>query len=411
MRPFLHPYNCNLERNKFKNAEIHHLRLAFEEVTGQDLNWFFNQWFMAKGHPILNVSQTYNADKKTIELTVEQTQNFDIAPLYRLPVSVDVYVDGKVQKQTVVIEDAKQTFTFTNINSTPDLVNFDPERQLLCVLNYVRSIDALIYQYQHASSYSDRADALKLLKEHVKEERVLAVFKTAAEKDASFHIRLNAIRVLEGVATEKEADLKPVLLRITNADKTNLVRAEALGFIAKYYKSTSELPTLIEKGLNDPSYAVEAEALQALIDKDPVAAMQKAKQFENETGKGLLNTVAGLYSTNGGDEQLAFFGNNLKNYGGFELIGFLGNYARFAKRSSSSIVAITAARDFESIAKSGNKFSKMGAVKSIKDLAGIWETKFTSLKQAGATGTEAEKKLKEVEETKDILKKLYEGVK
>jgi aminopeptidase N len=400
-----------LERNKFKSAEIHNLRLAFEEVTGQDLNWFFNQWFMAKGHPILNVSQTYNADKKTVELTVEQTQNFDIAPLYRLPVSVDVYVNGVVQKQNIVIEDAKQTFTFNNISSTPDLVNFDANRQLLCALNYVRSVDALIYQYQHAPLYGDRADALKLLKDQIKEERVLAVFKTAAEKDASYHVRTNAIRTLEDVAAEKEADLKPVLLRIANSDKTNLVRAEAFGFIAKYYKSASELPALIEKGLNDPSYAVEAEALQALIDKDPTAAMQKAKQFENETGKGLLGTVASLYSTNGGDEQLAFFGNNLKNYGGFELIGFLGHYARFAKRSNSPIVAITAAHDFESIAKSGNRFSKMGAVKSIKDLAGIWETKATSLKQAATAGTEAEKKLKETEETRDILKKIYADVK
>ena len=38
-----------LERNKFKNVEIHHLRLAFEEVTGRDLaNWFFNQWYLEK---------------------------------------------------------------------------------------------------------------------------------------------------------------------------------------------------------------------------------------------------------------------------------------------------------------------------------------------------------------------------
>ena len=42
-----------LEKNKFKNAEIHDLRLAFEEVTGEDLNWFFNEWFLAKGHPDL----------------------------------------------------------------------------------------------------------------------------------------------------------------------------------------------------------------------------------------------------------------------------------------------------------------------------------------------------------------------
>ena len=38
-----------LEKNKFTSVEIHNLRLAFEETTGEDLNWFFNQWFLPKG--------------------------------------------------------------------------------------------------------------------------------------------------------------------------------------------------------------------------------------------------------------------------------------------------------------------------------------------------------------------------
>ena len=36
-----------LTDNKFKNVEIANLRLAFEAVTGEDLQWFFDQWFMA----------------------------------------------------------------------------------------------------------------------------------------------------------------------------------------------------------------------------------------------------------------------------------------------------------------------------------------------------------------------------
>jgi aminopeptidase N len=42
-----------LHQNAFQNTEIHHLRLAFEKVTGKDLNWFFNQWFLLPGHPEL----------------------------------------------------------------------------------------------------------------------------------------------------------------------------------------------------------------------------------------------------------------------------------------------------------------------------------------------------------------------
>ena len=34
-----------LNAYKFKAAEFHQLRLTFEEVCGEDLNWFFNQCF------------------------------------------------------------------------------------------------------------------------------------------------------------------------------------------------------------------------------------------------------------------------------------------------------------------------------------------------------------------------------
>jgi aminopeptidase N len=37
-----------LDDNRFSTGEVHQLRLAFEKVTGQDLNWFFNEWFLSK---------------------------------------------------------------------------------------------------------------------------------------------------------------------------------------------------------------------------------------------------------------------------------------------------------------------------------------------------------------------------
>ena len=40
---FFESIKVYLHNRAFKTAEIHHLRMAFEEVTGEDLNWFFNQ--------------------------------------------------------------------------------------------------------------------------------------------------------------------------------------------------------------------------------------------------------------------------------------------------------------------------------------------------------------------------------
>jgi aminopeptidase N len=43
---FFKSLNLYLTTNKYKSAEAHQLRLAFEEITGKDLNLFFNQWYL-----------------------------------------------------------------------------------------------------------------------------------------------------------------------------------------------------------------------------------------------------------------------------------------------------------------------------------------------------------------------------
>ncbi|MCC6691096.1 MAG: M1 family metallopeptidase, partial [Bacteroidia bacterium] len=61
-----------LETNKFGNAEMADLRMAFEKVTGEDLNWFFNQWFFASGHPELVITHQYDTTTQKYTVTIEQ---------------------------------------------------------------------------------------------------------------------------------------------------------------------------------------------------------------------------------------------------------------------------------------------------------------------------------------------------
>ncbi|MGH2564208.1 MAG: M1 family metallopeptidase, partial [Ginsengibacter sp.] len=53
---FFKSLNLYLNTNKFKSAEAQQLRLAFEAVTGKDLNWFWNQWYYGSGQPDLTIN-------------------------------------------------------------------------------------------------------------------------------------------------------------------------------------------------------------------------------------------------------------------------------------------------------------------------------------------------------------------
>ena len=71
---FFKSLNLYLKTRKFNSAEAQDLRLAFEEVTGQDLNWFWNQWYYGSGHPKLDINYDYAADGKTAKVFIKQTQ-------------------------------------------------------------------------------------------------------------------------------------------------------------------------------------------------------------------------------------------------------------------------------------------------------------------------------------------------
>lgn len=44
-KAFFASLNDYLTTNAYKTVELANLRLSFEKITGEDLNWFFNQWF------------------------------------------------------------------------------------------------------------------------------------------------------------------------------------------------------------------------------------------------------------------------------------------------------------------------------------------------------------------------------
>src|SRR4051812_19280901 len=84
---FFKALNLYLTTNKFKSAEAQQLRLAFEEVTGKDLNWFWNQWYYGAGHPKLDISYGYNDATKQAQVIVQQKTD----KIFLLPVKIDVW--------------------------------------------------------------------------------------------------------------------------------------------------------------------------------------------------------------------------------------------------------------------------------------------------------------------------------
>lgn len=406
-----------LENRKFKSAEIDHLRQAFEEVTGTDMNWFFNQWFMASGHPFLKISKSFDETSKVVSLTVEQTQDFKETPLYRLPLDVDVYVNGKAERKHIVIEEAKQTFTFS-VAAKPELVNFDAERQLLAKINYTKSKEEYIYQFKNAPLWGDREEALAYFEKNITDKDVYAVVKDAAQNEKWKNFRSDAITALEKVAKENETDLKPLMMSIAEKDANTKVRAAAISFLAANYTG-KELEDLYEKSISEQSYSIISAALEGLVKSNPQSALAKAQTLENEKGKKLVFAVADIYANYGSDENAQFFINAKSQFSGFELLGYNSVYGKFLKRCTKPETVIAGATDISKMAKSPNQYVRYGSLKVLKSvLIDNWQSKEDKLTSAiekdkkegkDVSALEAEKKF--VKDLKDKLTEIYNSVK
>ncbi|MGZ3930867.1 MAG: M1 family metallopeptidase [Bacteroidia bacterium] len=405
-----------LDTKRFKSAEIHDLRLAFEATTGEDLNWFFNEWFLNKGHPELDITKTYDEASKVLSLTVKQTQDFSEAPLYKLPVYIDIYAGGKKDRQQIWIDDVTQTYTFT-VAAKPDLVNFDGERQLLAMLRYKKTKEEFLFQYKNAGLWKDRDEAMEYFTKHLDDKDVQIALKDIAQHDKWKGVRYDAVSSLGENAKSSDAELKTLLMGIAVNDGSTKVRAEAMRALNNF--SGSDVEAMYAKALDEQSYAVIAEGLRGISKTNVPLAMQKAKKMENVSGRKVLLAIAELYAKNGTDDNMEFFGKAKRNFNGFELMGFGSLYGKFLKRCVKPETAISGATELSNMAKTDNNYVKYTAMKLLKsDLIDVWQDredkqkqKIEDAKKESKDVTALSGDLKIISDTKAKLVEIYKGIK
>lgn len=231
---FFKALNTYLTRFAFKTAEIHDLRLIFEEITGTDLNWFFNQWFLASGHPILSIKTAYNPDNKEVSIFLEQSQDLFSAPLYRAPMAIDIYVNGQVERKEILLEKQSQSFVFP-VLGPPDLVNVDAEKYLLAEKIEEKTAQQYIFQYHHAPLFMDRMEAVSKLLRH-KDEALSKSTLIKAINDKHWAIRDKALEIVQHLSIDERALLYDKIKELALQDSVSQVRASAIEVLGKYYR-------------------------------------------------------------------------------------------------------------------------------------------------------------------------------
>lgn len=326
-----------LKDNAYNAVEVHHLRLAFEAVSGEDLNWFFNQWYLDKGHPVLNVNYIYEEATKKLFLMVFQVQPAeDHVPVFEFPLEIDLlFANKSKERKTVRIHQRSQVIEL-DVESAPTDVVFNPEKTLLCVLeeNYNSTAKGLELRYDHQTHYRTRLEAIA---------------KSAALEDDKLYIDLCNKAVADsfwvmravGLSFLPEDNLSEDLIRkalqLADSDPHSVVRAQALEILAGVELSDAQQQSLLKilrKGEKETGVVIGA-ALSLLQLNNPELAATEIPKLEKDEDPSVITAISQYYAGTGDVTKLNYFVQNLHLVEGYEAITFMSNAYALASASEN----------------------------------------------------------------------------
>ncbi|MEK7727795.1 MAG: M1 family aminopeptidase [candidate division KSB1 bacterium] len=276
--PFQRALSHFLHKHAFQAVDTFELMTAIKEATGQNMDWFFEQWIFKAGHPIFEVSYTWDESAKQLQLNVLQTQQAsDWIPIFKTPVQIGVTtLEGKTIHKLWL--DKKEERFELECATKPLLVRFDEGNFLLKELAFKKSAEELLYQLMH-DDVVGRMWAANELKGFADRAKVIAALRASAQTDSFWAVRRSAVEALGSLQRAEHA----AFLKKKCADPKSRVRVAALKALGEL-KQRALVKFFEERFAREDSYLAQAEALRAIGkcgDKSVLPFLERAGKMKS----------------------------------------------------------------------------------------------------------------------------------
>lgn len=126
------------ERYRFKSAVTEDLQEVMEEVSDEDLEYFFQRWIYGEFYPIYDV--VYGQDNETLLVKITQTQDSDV---FEMPIDLKInFSDGSINN-SILHNSLKEEYFKVHVGSkTVANIEIDPDNWILRKIESIR-IDTL----------------------------------------------------------------------------------------------------------------------------------------------------------------------------------------------------------------------------------------------------------------------------
>ncbi len=143
-------------RYSWKSASTEDFKKVAEDVSKQDLGYFFIQWIESNGAPEFKLEYTIFRTQKGFRVMGKVAQDLDT---FRMPVDLKIETEGNPEEKRVEVVGTSSEFSVDTFGK-PKNVIIDPDQRVLRFSNQVRTAVA-IRRGEQFMEVSEYADALK----------------------------------------------------------------------------------------------------------------------------------------------------------------------------------------------------------------------------------------------------------
>jgi aminopeptidase N len=287
-----------LIQNKYQAAEVAQLRMAFEAVSGKDLNWFFNQWYFGPGHPNVFVTQDYNILEKTVTVTFKQ----NMQNTFYFPLQIEVFENGRKTVHELFVDNSEKSFVY-QYEVYPDLVLVNSNHVILGDFIQKKSTKEYLFQYNNASHHLDRKEALQELIGEQENKEVFESIVTAFD-DPYYELQVFALEYIDLSYKHSKRKVISKIETLAKKSKNNFVKAAAIKVLGRlvYF----DYQDFFEKSIESESNKVKASALESLYYLNEERALEKAKELPKSVKKAIAFPLAKMYFQKREVSEMAF---------------------------------------------------------------------------------------------------------
>lgn len=358
---FFASLNAYLTTHAYTAVEVDELRMSFEDVTGMDLQWFFDQWYLSQGHPVLQVSYGHNIDAGLYSVVVSQLQEEEgVLPIYRLPLDVVLYgTDGRKHVYNVELNQRDQLFLLQVDYEVAYAVIDDGYTLLAEIYEEEKSSDEWLAQAKGNDNYSYRMEAIDAI------EGTADYYDMADELllDPYYEYRYEGI----DASDINKPEVRQTLATMAQTDSHSTIRAAALAsLIDSDYKELRSLTTdILQK---EQAYNVLEVAIEGLATVDLAAAVQQADKMSIADRDILGACISAVYSKTGDAKHLSYLEKQLSTMSVYEGFSIYNDYASLLFQLDSTALLRGVAYLKPIATSGGNITAQYAAVKTLAEI-------------------------------------------